>query len=292
MPHRLHTIILPAFLLFAMADANSQDNPDLESAVRDNYVEEVEAARLADVQDSGSLQPLDAYSHYMSPQELRDLSAAPSAAAFAMALPGNGVYLRIPVFHAKTAGQVHQAVQALLAQGPVSKVILDLRGNPGGLLNAAVEVADEFVERGTLAETSGRSDTANLVFLAKPGGLLAGRPVAVLIDAKTASAAELLAGILALNGNALLVGRNSFGKSAVQSQIALDNGTALSLTTAHYRFSDGNTVDPEGLVPGIALPKWAMRRKPPLPGAVTGEALLKEDDAVRKAWKVLNDYYS
>lgn len=287
MPHRLHTIILPAFLVFAMADANGQDKPDLKSAVHDNYVEEVEAARLADVQESGSLQPLDAYSHYMSPQELQDLSVSASHAAFAIALPGNGIYIRIPVFHGKTASQVHQAVQTLLAQGSISKVILDLRGNPGGLLNAAVEVADEFVERGTLAETSGRSDTANLVFLAKPGGLLAGRRVAVLIDANTASAAELLAGILALNDKAVLVGRNSFGKSAVQSQIALDNGTALSLTTAHYRFSDGSTVSPDGLAPATVLPKWAMRRKPPLPGAVTGGALLKEDYAVRKAWEVL-----
>ena len=285
---RQHPLILSVFLVSALAESKAQDNPDLKSAVRDNYVEEVEAARLADVKDNGPLLPLDAYSHFMSAQELQDLSLSAKHAAFAIGLPGNGIYIRIPVFHAKTSGQVHQAVQALLAQGPVSKVILDLRGNPGGLLNAAVEVADEFVDRGTLAETTGRSETVNLVFLAKPGGLLAGRRVAVLIDAKSASAAELLAGILAQNDNALLVGRGSFGKSAVQSQIALENGTALSLTTAHYRFSDGSTVGPEGLHPGTVLPRWAMRRKPPLPGAVTGAALLKEDYAVRKAWDDLD----
>lgn len=289
MPYRPHTMLLTVFMALAIAAANGQDNPDLESAVRENYVEEVEDARLADVQDSGSLRPLDAFSHFMSPQELQDLSDSADHAAFAIALPDNGIYIRIPLFHGKTAGQVHRAVQAVLEQGPRSKVILDLRGNPGGLLNAAVEVADEFVEQGTLAETFGRSDTANLVFLAKPGGLLAGRRVAVLINAKTASAAELLAGILALNDKAVLIGRNSFGKSAVQSQIALDNGSALSLTTAYFRFSDGSTVGPAGLVPVIVLPKWAMRRKPPLATSITDqETRLHEDYAVRKALESIN----
>jgi C-terminal processing protease CtpA/Prc len=259
---RLFPLLLPiAVLAPGLADARGQEAPDLKTTVRDNYVEEIEAARLAEVQESGSLQPLDAYSHFMSPQELRDLSETSSAAAFAIALPGQGVYIRIPVFHAKTAGQVHQAVQSVLAQGPISKVVLDLRGNRGGLLNAAVEVADEFVVQGRIAETIGRTDTANLVFLAKPGGLLSGRRVAVLIDAKTASAAELLAGILQRNDDAVLLGRNSFGKSAVQSQFALENGESLSLTTAYYRFSDGSTIGPEGLVPETVLPKWAARRR-------------------------------
>ena len=211
----------------------------------------------------------------------------PGAAAFAIPLPDQGIYIRIPVFHVQTTAQVQQAVQAVLAQGPVSDVVLDLRGNRGGLLNAAVEVADEFVAQGTLAQTSGRADTANLVFLAKPGGLLTGRPVAVLIDAKTASAAELLAGILQRNDKGLLVGRSSFGKSAVQSRFALDNGESLSLTTAYYRFSDGSTVSPQGLPPDAVLPSWAMRRKPPLPGAENGKTLLAEDAAVRKARELL-----
>ena len=283
---RFFPLLLPiAVLAFGLAHARGQEAVDLKTTVRDNYVEEIEASSLAEVQDSGTLQPLDAYSHFMSPQELRDLSAAASAAAFAIALPEQGVYIRIPVFHAKTAGQIHQAVQAVLAQGPIDKVVLDLRGNRGGLLNAAVEVADEFVTQGRIAETIGRSDTANLVFLAKPDGLLSGRRVVVLIDAKTASAAELLAGILQRNDKAVLAGRNSFGKSAVQSQFALENGESLSLTTAYYRFSDGSTVGPEGLAPDTVLPRWAMRRKPPLPGTVTGKTLLKDDYAVRRAWE-------
>lgn len=276
-------IFLNVFLMFALVEASAQDNPDLKSAVRDNYVEEVATDRLADVEETGSLQPLDAYSHFMTPQELKDHSVSPSYAAFAIALPGNGIYIRIPVFHGKTVAQVNQGVAMVLAQGPIAKVVLDLRGNRGGLLNAAVEVADEFVEQGTLAKTSGRTDTANLVFLAKPGGLLTGRRVAVLIDAKTASAAELLAGILALNDKAVLVGRNSFGKSAVQSQFALENGESLSLTTAYYRFSDGSTVGPMGLVPGIVLPKWAMRRKPPLATSLNDKETLMQDYAVKKA---------
>lgn len=285
MQHCRPIIFLHFFLFFAFSDAIGQDNPDLKSAVRDNYVEEVATDRLADVEESGSLQPLDAYSHFMTPQELRDLSVSPNYAAFAIALPENGIYIRIPVFHSKTASQVNQGVALVLAQGPISRVVLDLRGNRGGLLNAAVEVADEFIDQGTLAKTFGRNPTSNLVFLAKPVGLLTGRRVAVLIDAKTASAAELLAGILAMNDNAVLVGRNSFGKSAVQSQFALENGELLSLTTAYYRFSDGSTVGPRGLVPEIILPKWAMRRKPPLATSITDQETLLHDYAVRKAFE-------
>lgn len=281
-------LFLAVFLISALSDASSQDNPDLKSAVRDNYVEEVETARLADVEETGSLQPLDAYSHFMTPQELRDLSVSPNYAAFVIALPENGIYIRIPVFHSKTATQVHQGVALVLAQGPITRVLLDLRGNRGGLLNAAVEVADEFIEQGTLAKTTGRNATSNLVFLAKPGGLLTGRRVAVLIDAKTASAAELLAGILALNDNAVLVGRHSFGKSAVQSQFALENGELLSLTTAFYRFSDGSTVGPKGLVPVIILSKWAMRRKPPFATSIIDQKTLLKDTALRSALEAIS----
>lgn len=285
---RLSAYLLPiAVSLFGLAEARAGDGPDLQSTVRDNYVEAVEAARLAEVEDSGSLQPLDAYSHFMSPQELQDLSISAYAAAFAIALPEQGVYIRIPVFHAKSAQQVHQSIQTVLKLGPITEVVLDLRGNRGGLLNAAVEVADEFVEQGILAQTIGRADTANLVFLAKPGGLLTGRRVAVLIDAKTASAAELLAGILQRNDMGILVGRRSFGKSAVQSRFSLDNGESLSLTTAYYRFSDGTTVGSDGLTPDSVLPRWAIRRKPPLPNAENGKTLLAEDAAVRKALELV-----
>lgn len=260
----------------------------LGDAVRDQYVEEISPERAAQVQDSGSLQLLDDYSHYLDDPAPHAAAGLPSA--FVLAMPDGGLYLRIPVFHAGTPSQVEAGLQRFASQNPKGPVLVDLRGNPGGLLNAAVEVADIFIAQGELAETHGRSETANLVFMARPGDRMEGRRLAVLVDAGTASSAELLAGILRLNAGAILVGRATYGKSAVQSRIALDDGKALSLTTARYRFADGSTVGPDGLAPDVPLTAWVLRRKPPSSTAGLDSArLLDQDAAVRKAWRQLVD---
>ena len=101
------------------------------------------------------------------------------------------------------------------------------------------------------------------MFLAKPGGLAEAKKIVVLIDKQTASAAELLAGILRTNNDAVILGQNSYGKSAVQSQIALENGESIKLTTAVYYFSDGKTVADSGLIPDIPVSSWRLWRYPP-----------------------------
>jgi C-terminal processing protease CtpA/Prc len=242
---------------------NAQSEPTLESAVRDQYVDAIDEQKLREIANSDSLLELDEYSHFLSKNELIDISNKRGAESFVIPLSKQVLYMRIPIFHAKTSSQIHRALEVALRQTYATYIVVDLRDNSGGLLNAAIEVADEFVSNGTLATTKGRIDTVNLVFLAKPNGLLESKKVAVLINKNTASAAELLAGILKFNANACILGQNSFGKSAVQTQIPLNNGGELSLTTAVYYFSNNQTVDRQGLKPDFSISAWQLWRNPP-----------------------------
>jgi C-terminal processing protease CtpA/Prc len=242
---------------------NAQSEPTLESAVRDQYVDAIDEQKLREIANSDSLLELDEYSHFLSKNELIDISNKRGAESFVIPLSKQVLYMRIPIFHAKTSSQIHRALEVALRQTYATYIVVDLRDNSGGLLNAAIEVADEFVSNGTLATTKGRIDTVNLVFLAKPNGLLESKKVAVLINKNTASAAELLAGILKFNANACILGQNSFGKSAVQTQIPLNNGGELSLTTAVYYFSNNQTVGRQGLKPDFSISTWQLWRNPP-----------------------------
>lgn len=242
----------------------AQEAPTLKEAVRDQYIDEMEEDALKKLDGNEPLSDLDAYSHFLGEKELLNVSLPADSEAFVQAINTEALYLRIPVFHVKTASQVNQTISAALQVNAVKTIVIDLRGNRGGLLNAAIEVADEFIADGKLASTKGRQDSSNLVFLAKPGGLAEGKRVAVLIDNRTASAAELLAGILRTNARAYLIGQRSFGKSAVQTQIYLKNGDALSLTTASYYFSDGSVLHRHGLEPDKHISNWTLNRHPPL----------------------------
>lgn len=241
----------------------AQQASALKDVVSDQYVERIEEDKLNDIEKNAKLSGLDQYSHFLSEEELVDISSNNSSQSFVLALNSEVLYLRIPIFHVKTSAQVHRALMTALQKGKFKAVIIDLRGNRGGLLNAAIEVSDEFVKNGMLASTKGRQDNSNLVFVAKPGGLAEQLQVAVLIDKTSASAAELLAGILRVKLGAPLIGQNSFGKSAVQSQISLASGSQLKLTTAYYYFSDNTTVSKTGLVPNVLVSTWQLWRYPP-----------------------------
>jgi C-terminal processing protease CtpA/Prc len=256
LPHALALFIFSAGTL-------AQESPTLKEAVRDQYVDAMDENELDVLDGAAPFSGMDAYSHFLSEQELRDGSVAIDSAAFARALGAGALYLRIPVFHVKTSAQVRQQLSAAMKTPGMKTVVIDLRGNRGGLLNAAIEVADEFIADGELASTKGRHDSANLVFLAKPGGLAERVDIAVLVDKRTASAAELLAGILRINAGARLIGQNTFGKSAVQTQIRLKDGGALSLTTATFFFADGSTVGVQGLSPDAPVSAWRLWRHPP-----------------------------
>jgi C-terminal processing protease CtpA/Prc len=264
MPAKFNFFMRTLALSVFSVGVSAQEAPTLKEAVRDQYIDVVEDEALKKLDGNTPLFELDGYSHFLSEKELVDVSASADSEAFVQRINAVALYLRIPVFHVKTATQVHSSLLMALNNKDIKTIVIDLRGNRGGLLNAAIEVADEFIANGELASTKGRQDSSNLVFLAKPGGLAEGKRVAVLIDNRTASAAELLAGILRVNANAVLIGQRSFGKSAVQTHIQLKNGEALSLTTATYYFSDGSVLSHLGLIPAIKISNWALNRHPPL----------------------------
>ena len=137
---------------------------------------------------------------------------------------------------------------------PLSGLIIDLRDNPGGTLQGAIEVADLFLDNGTIVSTKGRFNEANQQFKAHKGDILSGAPIAVLINENSASAAEILAAALRDNQRAVLIGETSFGKGSVQSLIPLGNGnTALKLTTARYYTPLGQSIDGKGITPDVSI---------------------------------------
>jgi carboxyl-terminal processing protease len=149
-----------------------------------------------------------------------------------MAGVGTG-YIKISRFAMETANEFYDAAEKLLGQG-MTRLILDLRGNPGGFLNAATGIADEFLPEGKLiVYTKGRNRNRE-DYDAHPNGLLEKMPVTVLIDEGSASASEILAGAIQDNDRGLVIGRRSFGKGLVQEQYDLSNGGALRLTVSRY----------------------------------------------------------
>ncbi|MET3010115.1 MAG: S41 family peptidase [Stenotrophomonas koreensis] len=169
--------------------------------------------------------------------------------------PGYG-YIRISTFQADTATDFAQHARALAAQAesqPLHGLVLDLRSNPGGLLTAAVQVADELLEQGTIVSTRGRLSSSDSQFEATPGQLLENTAVMVLVDAGSASASEVLAAALADNQRAKVIGSRTFGKGSVQSVLPLDNGDSIKLTTARYYTPSGRSIQAVGIAPDIVL---------------------------------------
>ena len=159
------------------------------------------------------------------------------------------------------SGNVGQQTEAALtaidkaAGGKPLGYIIDLRSNPGGLLDQAIEVSDAFLERGEIVSERGRERDDIERFYAKPGDLAGGRPVIVLVDAGSASAAEIVAGALQDQRRAIVMGEKSFGKGSVQSVIQLDQNSALRLTTARYYTPSGRSVQAGGIEPDILVPQ-------------------------------------
>lgn len=169
--------------------------------------------------------------------------------------PGYG-YLRISQFSDTTGADFDQALEALQAQagGHLRGIVLDLRNNPGGVLDAAVAVSDAFLERGIIVTAEGRAPEASFRMDAAAGDLAGGARVAVLVNEGSASAAEIVAGALHDNGRATLMGRKTFGKGSVQTVLPLTEGRALKLTTSKYFTPSGVSIHERGIEPDIALP--------------------------------------
>jgi len=171
-----------------------------------------------------------------------------------MAEPGLG-YIRVAAFQADTAADFEEALDKLQAQagGKLRGLVLDLRSNPGGLLVSAVQIADDLLDSGKIVSTRGRIAMSDSEFSATPGDRLHGAPVVVLVDAGSASAAEVLAGALSDNHRARVVGSRTFGKGSVQTLLPLDNGDSVKLTTARYYTPSGKSIQARGIEPDVVL---------------------------------------
>jgi len=166
-------------------------------------------------------------------------------------------YIRITTFNEQTTEGLKREMTNLTAQiGPdkLKGYILDLRNNPGGLLEEAVSVSDAFLDRGEIVSTRGRNAEETQRRTAKPGDLAKGKPVIVLINGGSASASEIVAGALQDHKRATVLGSRSFGKGSVQTIIPLGSGNgALRLTTARYFTPSGKSIQAKGIVPDIEV---------------------------------------
>ncbi|MDE2089869.1 MAG: S41 family peptidase [Gammaproteobacteria bacterium] len=169
-------------------------------------------------------------------------------------------YVRITQFQSGTGKGVVKAVEALEKKngGKLKGLVLDLRNNPGGVLNSAVSVSDAFLNKGLIVYTKGRTPDSNLRFYATPGDVLHGAPMVVLVNGGTASAAEIVSGALQDNKRAIVVGTRTFGKGSVQTILPLSSGTALRLTTALYYTPSGRSIQAEGIIPNIMLDNFKV----------------------------------
>jgi carboxyl-terminal processing protease len=174
--------------------------------------------------------------------------------------PGRIGYVRITTFSEDTAAELAAAIAKLKdeAHGRLNGFVLDLRNNPGGLLDAAVDVTGELIDGGTVVTTRGRNAEDDHVYRAPVAGdLIAGTPMVVLINAASASAAEIVAGALQDHHRATVMGTRSFGKGSVQTIIPIEGHGALRLTTALYYTPSGRSIQGNGIMPDIivSLPK-------------------------------------
>jgi carboxyl-terminal processing protease len=165
---------------------------------------------------------------------------------------GDVGYIRITQFNEQTYEGLRSAIEKIASDIPGDKLkgyVIDLRNNPGGLLDQAILVSDAFLDRGEVVSTRGRNKDENQRFNAKPGDLTKGKPVVVLINGGSASASEIVAGALQDHKRATLMGTRSFGKGSVQTVIPLGGNGALRLTTARYYTPSGRSIQAKGIDP-------------------------------------------
>jgi carboxyl-terminal processing protease len=190
---------------------------------------------------------------------------------------GDVGYLKINSFTEKTFDDLQAGINTIRKQLPDDKLkgyVLDLRLNPGGLLDQAVSVSDAFIDRGEIVSTRGRDPQDISRFDARPGDLVNGKPIIVLVNGGSASASEIVAGALQDHRRATVLGTQSFGKGSVQTIIPLAENGALRLTTALYYTPAGKSIQGKGITPDVKVDQ-------PLPDEFKGRDLSRGESALR-----------
>jgi carboxyl-terminal processing protease len=161
--------------------------------------------------------------------------------------------IRVSRFQRDSGREVTTAIESALEQGDVKGVVLDVRNNPGGVMNASVEMASNFLDGGLVVYTKGRHPDSMNRYNAESGDLLPGVPVVVLVNGGSASASEIIAGALQDRGRAVIMGTQSFGKGSVQTVLPVSDTKALKLTTSLYYTPNGRSIQAEGIVPDVIV---------------------------------------
>ena len=193
-------------------------------------------------------------------------------------------YIRISDFGATTSRDLNKAIKELEKDRVVGYVV-DVRNNPGGYLTAAIDVSDAFLDGGEIVSTRGKEKTDIERVFAKPGDLVNGKPVVVLINHGSASASEIVAGALQDNGRGLVMGSQSFGKGSVQQQKPLGDGTAIHITIARYYTPSGRSIQNEGITPDIEVlhsKVEVLEKKESMYSEASFKNSLKNDKAKKK----------
>ena len=164
------------------------------------------------------------------------------------------VYTRITNFQSHTTADFKEKLQALKKKHQINGLILDLRNNPGGLLNQAISIADIFLNKGTIVYTKGRREDQNNVYVAHDNGEKRMYPLVILVNEGSASASEIVAGAIQAHKRGIIVGTRTFGKGSVQTIIPLPDGAGLRMTTAKYYTPDNRSIQALGITPDVEIP--------------------------------------
>ena len=199
--------------------------------------------------------------------------------------PGYG-YIRISQFSETTAHDLTHAITQIKSRSPggIKGLVLDLRNNPGGVLEAAVGVSDAFLDEGVIVTANGRSPEARFELNASKGDLIDGAPLTILVDGGSASSSEIVAGALRDHHRATLIGQKTYGKGLVQTVMPLADGRALKLTTSRYYTPSGESINSRGIIPDIVVDDQHLRDF--VPGPMTS-ALAHRDYEVGLALDAL-----
>ncbi len=164
-------------------------------------------------------------------------------------------YVRVTQFQSNTAEAMNREIAEIKEQagGKLKGLVLDLRNNPGGVLNAAVSISDAFLTEGVIVYTKGRQSDSQLNFKADPEDQIDGAPIVVLVNGGSASASEIVAGALQDHERAIIMGEKTFGKGSVQTILPMPNGAALKITTARYYTPDDRSIQARGITPDVLV---------------------------------------
>src|SRR5579883_2164089 len=190
-------------------------------------------------------------------------------------------YIRITSFNEQTDSGLNNAMKALKKEAgdKLAGIVLDLRNNPGGLLDQAIAVSDDLLEQGEIVSTRGRHPEDGARYNARPGDITGGLPIVVLINGGSASASEIVAGALQDHHRAVLLGTRSFGKGSVQTIIQLPGHGAMRLTTARYYTPSGRSIQAKGIEPDIVVQPAKIASPPDKGGSKVADAGASKTDA-------------